>query len=402
MSTIKDVARLAGVGVGTASRVISGKGSFSEAAAQRVEAAAAQLGFRPSAIARALSLRSTGTIGIFVPDFKGPFYGPLLDTIDAELRRHDRHMVAANGCGDEDTRQQSLDGARFLIDRECDGIILCSNALREADFLHLRAAFPNIAVVNRDIKGMKSQCFTVDHKAAGRIAAEALLDHGHRRIAVISGPATAGDNRQRLQGLYERLAEEGIATDAMLVEEGDFSPPSGWAAAEAPDRAQARHHRPLLRQRPDGHGRAQLPAAPRHRGAEEVVGDGLRRCRRRGLPLAAADERPHPDRRDGAQRVPHAAEHEARLGARGVAQVRADGGDARLAGAGAELRRAAARVVKARDAHGSGVDARRRPATFRDGDRRDPRNPGLAGSVMSLGIRRIVAGTRMSFPSRVA
>ena len=78
MATIKDVARLAGVGVGTASRVISGKGSFSPDAAARVEAAAQQLGFRPSAIARALSLRSTGTIGVFVPDFAGPFYGPLL------------------------------------------------------------------------------------------------------------------------------------------------------------------------------------------------------------------------------------------------------------------------------------------------------------------------------------
>ena len=85
MATIKDVAKLAGVGVGTASRVISGKGSFSEAAAARVEAAARQLGFRPSAIARALSLQSTGTIGVFVPDFKGPFYGPLLDAIDWRL-----------------------------------------------------------------------------------------------------------------------------------------------------------------------------------------------------------------------------------------------------------------------------------------------------------------------------
>ncbi len=232
MSTIKDVARLAGVGVGTASRVISGKGSFSEAAAQRVEAAATKLGFRPSAIARALSLQSTGTIGIFVPDFKGPFYGPLLDAIDAELRQQDRHMVAANGCGDEDTRQQSLDGARFLIDRECDGIILCSNALRDADFLALRAVFPNIAVVNRDVKGMKSNCFTVDHKAAGRLAAQTLLEHGHRRIAVISGPAIVGDNKQRLQGLFDRLAEGGVDTSRILVEEGDFSPPSGWAAAE--------------------------------------------------------------------------------------------------------------------------------------------------------------------------
>jgi LacI family transcriptional regulator len=232
MATIKDVARLAGVGVGTASRVISGKGSFSEAAAARVGAAARELGFRPSAIARALSLQSTGTIGVFVPDFKGPFYGPLLDAIDAELRLHDRHMVAANGCGDEDTRQQSLDGARFLIERECDGIILCSTSLRDADFAQLRDDFPNLAIVNRDVKGMKTHCFTVDHRAAGRAAADVLLAHGHRRIAVISGPAGVGDNKQRLQGLFDRLGEAGIATDSVLVEEGDFSAPSGWAACE--------------------------------------------------------------------------------------------------------------------------------------------------------------------------
>jgi LacI family transcriptional regulator len=230
--TIKDVASLAGVGVGTASRVISGKGPFSQDAAQRVRTAARQLGFRPSAIARALSLQSTGTIGVFVPDFKGPFYGPLLDAIDAELRLHDRHMVAANGCGDEDTRQQSLDGARFLIERECDGIILCSNALRDADFAQLRAAFPNLAIVNRDVRGMKSQCFTVDHRAAGRAAAQALLEHGHRRIAVISGPARVGDNRLRLQGLFERLAEVGIAAASVPVEQGDFGAASGWAAAQ--------------------------------------------------------------------------------------------------------------------------------------------------------------------------
>ncbi len=232
MATIKDVARLAGVGVGTASRVISGKGSFSQAAAARVEAAARQLGFRPSAIARALSLQSTGTIGVFVPDFKGPFYGPLLDAIDAELRLHDRHMVAANGCGHEDSRQQSLDGARFLIERECDGIVMCSNALRDADFAALRETFANLAIVNRDVKGMKAHCFTVDHRAAGRAAADALLAHGHRRIAVVTGPAIAGDNKQRLQGLFDRLDEAGVAATSVLVEEGDFSAPSGWAACE--------------------------------------------------------------------------------------------------------------------------------------------------------------------------
>jgi LacI family transcriptional regulator len=232
MSTIKDVARLAGVGVGTASRVISGKGSFSEGAAGRVQAAAKQLGFKPSAIARALSKGSSGTIGIYVPDFSGPFYGPLLDAIDAELRLHGRHMVAANGCGKEDARQQALDGARFLADRECDGIIMNSNALRDADFQKLREEFPNIAIVNREVKGMKNHCFSVDHREAGRLAGDALVEHGHRRIAVISGPAAAGDNRQRLQGLYDRLGEAGIEPSSVVLEEGDFSAPSGWAAAE--------------------------------------------------------------------------------------------------------------------------------------------------------------------------
>jgi LacI family transcriptional regulator len=232
MATIKDVARLAGVGVGTASRVISGKGSFSKDAAERVATAVKQLGFRPSATARALSLRSTGTIGVFIPDFQGPFYGPLLHAIDTELRQHDRHMVAANGCGHEDPRQQALDGARFLIDRECDGIVITSNALKDVDFLQLKEQFANIAVVNRDVKGMKSQCFTVDHRAAGRAAAQTLLDHGHRRIAVVSGPGAAGDNRQRMQGFFERLTEDGIANASVAVEEGEFNAKSGWAAAE--------------------------------------------------------------------------------------------------------------------------------------------------------------------------
>lgn len=232
MATIKDVARLAGVGVGTASRVISGKGSFSKDAAERVAVAVKQLGFRPSATARALSLRSTGTIGVFVPDFKGPYYGPLLHAIDTELRQYDRHMVVANGCGHDDRRQQALDGVRFLISRDCDGIIISSTALKDVDFMQLRDGYPQLAVVNREVKGMRSNCFTVDHRAAGHLAAQALLDHGHRRFAVVSGPAAASDNKQRLQGFFDALGEAGLDAAQVPVEEGDFAAQSGWEAVE--------------------------------------------------------------------------------------------------------------------------------------------------------------------------
>ena len=232
MATIKDVAKLAGVGVGTASRVLSGTGSFSADAAARVENAVKALGFRPSATARALSLRSTGTLGVYVADFQGSFYGPMLAVVDLELRRHDRHMVAVNGHSGKDPREQAASGAQFLIDRECDGIIIATNALRDVDLLELKKRYPRLALVNRDVKGMKSVCFTVDHRHAGSLAAQALVQHGHRDIAVITGPSIAPDNRQRMQGFFETLAAHGLGPEQVQVLEADFSPQSGWNAAE--------------------------------------------------------------------------------------------------------------------------------------------------------------------------
>lgn len=233
MATIKDVARLAGVGVGTASRVLSGTGSFSADAAARVESAVKALDFRPSVTARALSRRSTGTLGVYVADFQGSFYGPMLAAIDLELRRHDRHMVAVNGHSGKDPREQAVAGAQFLIDRECDGIIIATNALRESDLQDLKERSPRLAVINRDVRGMRAACFTVDHRSAGRLAAQALLDQGHRHIAVIGGPAVAQDNRQRMQGLLEALSEHGVAPESVEVVESDFSPRGGWEAAQA-------------------------------------------------------------------------------------------------------------------------------------------------------------------------
>ena len=71
MATIKDVARLAGVGLGTASRAISGRGPVSEKALAKVNDAVATLQFRPSNVARALASKTLGMVGIYVPDFSG-------------------------------------------------------------------------------------------------------------------------------------------------------------------------------------------------------------------------------------------------------------------------------------------------------------------------------------------
>ena len=87
VATIKDVARLAGVGLGTASRVVRGKGSVSPAKLERVRKAIDALGYRPSHAARSLLYGSSRMVGIYIPLLSGTFYAAILQIIDAELRQ---------------------------------------------------------------------------------------------------------------------------------------------------------------------------------------------------------------------------------------------------------------------------------------------------------------------------
>ena len=229
MSTIKDVARLAGVGVATASRALSGKGSVSDDTAERVRQAATRLDYRPSAIARALSLQRSGGIGLYTPDFGSSFYAAILTSVDAALRSVGRHMIAANGCGPGDARQQALEGIDFLLGRDCDGLIVVSHHLRNADYTTLHKRHPHTVIVNRQVPRLSSDCFAFDHVEGGRLAARALLSRGHRRIALVSGPHDAPDNEARVRGFVAELAVHGLSPLVML--DGQFTHASGAAAA---------------------------------------------------------------------------------------------------------------------------------------------------------------------------
>ena len=233
MTTIKDVARLAGVGVGTASRAISGKGAVSEDALQRVQQAVQQLNFRPSSAARALSLRQSGMIGVFVPVFEGSFYSPILNAIDAELRATNRHMLAASGYGQGSESAQALNSLDFLFQRECDGVLALSSHVTDTQFAALHRQHPNLVVLNRSIPGMKADSFSADHYLAGQLAARALLSRGHRDIAVVQGRHHGPDIALRMDGFYAELAQYGVTVRPAHQVDGDFMFESGRRAASA-------------------------------------------------------------------------------------------------------------------------------------------------------------------------
>ena len=233
MATIKDVARLAGVGLGTASRVISGKGSVAPATLAKVRQAIEELDFRPSHAARTLLSGSSRMIGVYIPVLSGTFYTPILQIIDTELRAAGLHMVVAFGVGEGDPRRQAIEGIEFLVERGCDGLIVMSSALLEADVLALGSRQGALVMLNYGFDSMPEQCFTVDHQLGGRMAGQALLAHGHRRIALVSGPPSLPDNAARIMGFMAALEQGGVNTTSLWCCDSDFSPAGGWAAARA-------------------------------------------------------------------------------------------------------------------------------------------------------------------------
>lgn len=235
MTTIKDVAKLAGVGLGTASRAMSGRGSVAPATRARVERAAQALGF--SARHRASARGADDAIGIYVPSLTGNFYGPMMQSVDTEVRAIGGHLIVTSGPGAgpdmDDDRQQALRGIDFLVRRRCAGIVVAAPALLDADVAALQRRFPHIVFVNHAAAGDARHCFAIHHELGGRLAARALVDRGHRRIACIGGRADAADNALRMSGFHAELAAHGLEVPPRLRATGDFTFAGGSAATRA-------------------------------------------------------------------------------------------------------------------------------------------------------------------------
>lgn len=233
MATLKDVAQLAGVGLGTASRVVSGKGAVSPKTLARVRKAIEELDFQPSHAARSLMSGTSQMIGVYIPFLSGTFYTPILQLIYAELRAAGLNMVVGFGIGSVDERRQAVEGIDFLNQRGCDGVLVLSNALKEEDIEALGPRKSRMVLLNHSLPGMEERCFTVDHKLGGRMAARALLEKKHRKIAVIAGPRSAPDNVERIDGFMDELAQAGIDTSGVWLAESNFAPEGGWDSAKA-------------------------------------------------------------------------------------------------------------------------------------------------------------------------
>src|SRR4051794_30780478 len=211
-SSIRDVAERAGVSPATVSRVLNGTARVAPAKADRVQRAVEELGFRPSSLARALSLGRTGTIGVIAPFFTHlGTLGRLRGVTDRAAGEDYELMIF-----DVQTPKQRDDALLKLARRDrVDAVLVISVPLADDDVARLRRdALPVVLV---DVAHPEVSRVTIDDVGGGRLATEHLLAAGHTRIGFIGDEArnplgfTSSD--LRLDGYRETLAAAGIAAE---------------------------------------------------------------------------------------------------------------------------------------------------------------------------------------------
>jgi LacI family transcriptional regulator len=236
-STIHDVAARAGVSIATVSRVLSGNPTVRLDYQERVFAAAAAVGYRPSRVARSLRLRSTHSLGLIVTDILNPFFPELVRSIEDRARELGYALVLCNGAEDPEREAAYLE---VLLERQVDGIIIASSSITNRQRVWLATSPVAVTLVNCDAPGSGLSTVISDNRAGGRLAIEHLLALGHRRLGYLAGRVREGHREgrdtvsaERLAGVREAVAAAGSGKASVTVVAGDPHGPGGEAAMAA-------------------------------------------------------------------------------------------------------------------------------------------------------------------------
>lgn len=227
-STLKEVARLAGVSPSTVSRVVRGEDSVSEGARLRVQQTIEKVGYQPNNSARTIRTGRSHAVGYVVPDISNWFYSVVFRGAESMLSERGYELLLSTSKGD--LTRESL-AISSLASRNTDGFILSladENADRLPSVVHER---PTVLLDRGTSKSEhyegRFDSIRSDHADGMRSAVNYLIDLGHRRIALYTGQPDLYTSRSRTVAFRETCGARGLSDSDTIVFDGDRSVTAG-------------------------------------------------------------------------------------------------------------------------------------------------------------------------------
>lgn len=227
-TSIKDVAREAGVSIATVSRVLNDIDVVNEDTKKKVLEAISKLGYRPNIVARSLKTQRTKTVGILVPDISSGFYPEIVRGAEDVANIYDYNVILCNSDFDSEKEKEYL---RVLREKMVDGVIYMSSSLQEETLDIINELNLTTVLVETKDKEESLPSVTIDNAKAAKEVTNYLLNKGLSKIA-FAGAKRDNMNAwgDRYIGYEEALKEKGLNVDEDLVYAGGLKVKSGYEA----------------------------------------------------------------------------------------------------------------------------------------------------------------------------
>jgi LacI family transcriptional regulator len=226
-STVKDVARLAGVSTTTVSRVLNNHPQVSAETRLKVQQAIAQCGYRPSQVARGLRLQASNILGLIISDIANPFFPSVVRGIEDVAYAHQYRLLLCNSGEDAEREALYID---VLQAQRVAGVIISPHDEDSTRCETLIASGIPVVAMDRRLRRLEVDTVVTDNIEGAYQAVRHLLRLGHRRVGLVGGPLLTTTGRERQEGYRKALLEAGIQPDQRLIKIGDFRQEGGYRA----------------------------------------------------------------------------------------------------------------------------------------------------------------------------